>query len=90
MPELEIELFARINVHEFLLEQLLLGLFMTTSNPLKQWTDFSAGIIYLTSLNTTTKYGTPESHEERRCMIEITERFCERVATRIEQGPGPS
>lgn len=86
MNDAEIELIARLNLHELLLELVCANGAMTAANPSENWQAFSAGIIEKTRLKATAQNDAADSMLVHTRLIAMTERFCERVAERVVQG----
>lgn len=85
MNDEEVELFARINLHEFLLEQLFANGAMTRRDPKKNWDKFSVDLIKKVRLSTTVKSDAPEMQEIHARMLAMTERFCAKVSESVMQ-----
>lgn len=86
MSDHQLELCARLAMHEFLLEQIFANGAMSSPNPSENWNGFSASLIDSARYGAYTKNDSPETHEMQKLVIEMTEHFCEKVAVRVEQG----
>jgi hypothetical protein len=86
MNQNEIDLAARISLHEFLLEQAFANQAAHANDPERQWDLFSKAFVDKVKFKTTPLPSSPDEHAVRQRMIELAEKFCEKVAVRIDQG----